>query len=145
MPAFVNPHACDACKGQPEPLCQYICPNDLMLLDLGHGLAFNREPDMCSECFACVKICPPEAIAVRGYADFIPLGASAQPLVKPNEISWTLRFRDGRTKAFTFPTHIAPTPLSPVSPSLDRASLRGPLLRGEQGPLAVPKPRGAAK
>lgn len=34
---------------------------------------------MCSECYACVKLCPQEAIHVRGYADFVPLGALVQP------------------------------------------------------------------
>ena len=43
-----------------------ICPNDLMILhpDLNQGL--NREPEMCSECYACVKLCPQDAIGVRG-------------------------------------------------------------------------------
>ena len=38
--------------------------------------AFNQDPEMCWECYSCVKICPTQAIEVRGYADFVPLGAS---------------------------------------------------------------------
>ena len=80
MPTFVNPTACNACEGEHQgPLCVYICPNDLMALDTGANKGFNQEPELCSECYACVKLCPQEAIHVRGYSDFIPLGASVQP------------------------------------------------------------------
>ena len=71
MPTFVDPNACNTCEGEDKgPLCVYICPNDLMKLEGNKG--FNQEPNLCSECYACVKLCPTEAIRVRGYADFIP-------------------------------------------------------------------------
>ncbi len=42
--------------------------------------AYNRDTAMCWECYNCVKTCPQQAIAVRGYADFIPIGANVTPL-----------------------------------------------------------------
>ena len=80
MPTYVNPTACNACAGEHlGPLCVYICPNDLMTLDDGQNKGFNQEPELCSECYACVKLCPQDAIHVRGYSDFVPLGAEVQP------------------------------------------------------------------
>ena len=80
MPTYVNPEPCNACQGVHQgPLCVYICPNDLMVLEPNSQEGFNQEPEMCSECYACVRLCPQEAIHVRGYADFVPLGAEANP------------------------------------------------------------------
>ncbi|MCE2462346.1 MAG: adenylyl-sulfate reductase subunit beta, partial [Dehalococcoidia bacterium] len=80
MPTFVNPDACNACEGIHQgPLCVYICPNDLMVLAQESMKGFNRAHDMCSESFACLKLCPHDAIDVRGYADFVPRGASVKP------------------------------------------------------------------
>jgi adenylylsulfate reductase subunit B len=45
---------------------------------------------------------------VRGYADFIPLGASATPLRGSEDIMWTVKFRDGSLKRFKFPTRTTP-------------------------------------
>ena len=48
---------------------------------------------MCWECYSCVKICPTQAIEVRGYADFVPLGASATAMRSTEDIMWTVQFR----------------------------------------------------
>jgi adenylylsulfate reductase subunit B len=105
MPTYVDPNACNACADVHQgPLCVYICPNDLMVLDPGLGKGLNQEPGMCSECYACVKLCPQEAIHVRGYADFVPLGASVQPRRVEEGLTWTVRFRDGRELQFTYPS-----------------------------------------
>jgi adenylylsulfate reductase subunit B len=60
--------------------------------------AYNIEPNMCWECFSCVKACPHHAIDVRGYADFAPLGHSVR--VDRDEekgtIAWRIRFRNGK-------------------------------------------------
>jgi adenylylsulfate reductase subunit B len=105
MPAYVDPNTCNACAGEHHgPLCVYICPNDLMTLDPAQDKGFNQEPELCSECYACVKLCPQEAIHVRGYADFVPLGASVQPRRVDMGLTWTVRFRDGRTLEFTYPS-----------------------------------------
>ncbi len=63
---------------------------------------------MCSECYACVKLCPEDAIHVRGYADFVPLGASVQPKRVEQGLRWTVRFRDGREMQFTYPSRTTP-------------------------------------
>jgi adenosine phosphosulfate reductase beta subunit len=80
MPSFVNVEKCDGCKALDKTACQHICPNDLMVLDKESEKAYNREPEMCWECYNCVKICPTQAVDVRGYADFVPMGASVVPL-----------------------------------------------------------------
>ena len=55
MPTYVDPNTCNACAGEHEgPLCVYICPNDLMTMDVELNKGFNQEPELCSECYACV-------------------------------------------------------------------------------------------
>jgi len=44
MPSFVISEKCDGCKGQDKTACQYICPNDLMVLDTETMKAYNQEP-----------------------------------------------------------------------------------------------------
>jgi adenylylsulfate reductase subunit B len=103
MPSFVNPEKCDGCKALDKTACQYICPNDLMALNKDTMKAYNQEPDQCWECQCCVKICPQQAIDIRGYADFIPLGASVVPLRSSESIMWTIKFRNCSIKRFKFP------------------------------------------
>ncbi len=50
MPSYVNPDKCDGCKALDKTACQYICPNDLMVLNKEIMKAYNREPEMCWEC-----------------------------------------------------------------------------------------------
>ena len=90
MPSFVINEKCDGCKGGDKTACEYICPNDLMKLDEDLMKAYNSEPDMCWECYNCVKICPSQAIEVRGYADFTPLGANVVPLRRSDDVLWTV-------------------------------------------------------
>ena len=80
MPSYVITDKCDGCKALDKTACQHICPNDLMVLDKEKMKAFNQAPDMCWECMCCVKLCPVQAIEIRGYADFVPLGATVTPL-----------------------------------------------------------------
>jgi len=100
MPTFVYMTRCDGC-GQ----CVDICPSDIMQIDETHRRATNIEPNMCWECYACVKACPQNAIDVRGYADFAPLGHSVRVLREEEKgtISWKIKFRDGREKNFQSP------------------------------------------
>jgi len=74
-----------------------------MVLDKESMKAFNCEPEMCWECYNCVKICPTQAVDVRGYADFVPMGASVVPLRSTDSIMWTVKFRNGMVKRFKFP------------------------------------------
>jgi adenylylsulfate reductase subunit B len=103
MPSFVITEKCDGCKAGDKTACQYICPHDLMILDRDKMKAYNQEPEQCWECFNCVKICPQQAIEVRGYSDFVPLGAQTIPLRSSDTIMWTIKFRSGLTKRFKFP------------------------------------------
>ena len=114
MPAYVRTDKCDGCKGRDQAACMYICPHDLMKLDIdgsetGHAMkAWNQEPEQCWECYACVKICPRQAVEVRHYADVVPLGASVQPLQSADSVSWTIKFRNGIVKHFEFPIRTTP-------------------------------------
>ena len=95
---------------------------------------------MCSECYACVKLCPEEAIHVRGYADFVPLGASVQPHPTADGITWEVRFRDGRLLEFTYQSRTRPAgSVEPYENFMeDRdADLRGQNLAGESRWLGV--------
>lgn len=104
MPSFVIMEKCDGCKGQDKTACQYICPNDLMVLNTKTMKAYNRDPSMCWECYNCVKICPQQAMAVRGSADFVPMGATVTPLRGSEDIIWSVKFRDNSLKRFKFRT-----------------------------------------
>src|SRR5208283_1074077 len=74
MSTYVRTDKCDGCTGQEKTTGMYICPHDLMLLDLdgsktGHPMkAYNQEPEQRWECYSCVKICPQYATAVRPCA-----------------------------------------------------------------------------
>jgi len=132
---------CDGCKGQDKTACMHICPNDLMVLDKEIMKAYNRDPKMCWECMCCVKICPQQAMAVRGYADFVPMGAQATPLRGSEDIMWTVKFRNGTLKRFKFPTRT--TPEGSAAPDggykTDPAGddLKSPILMGEPECLRV--------
>ena len=93
MPTFVYMTRCDGCGH-----CVDICPSDIMHIDKTTRRAYNIEPNMCWECYSCVKACPHQAIDVRGYADFAPLGHSVR--VKRDEekgvIAWRIKFRNGK-------------------------------------------------
>ena len=129
MPSYVITEKCDGCKGQDKTACMYICPNDLMNLDRDAMKAWNQEPDQCWECYNCVKICPQQAIEVRGYADFCPLGSNTVPMRGTDAIMWTIKFRNGTIKRFKFPIRTtAEGSIDPFAgkPEPDFDKLRGP-------------------
>lgn len=112
---------CDGC-GE----CVDICPSDIMHIDPVYRRAYNIEPNMCWECYACVKACPQNAIDVRGYADFAPMGHSVRVRREEDKqtISWKLKFRDGREKNFVSPIRTTPwdsikSPSDYAAPSVD--------------------------
>ena len=49
-----------------------------------------------------------QAVDVRGYADFVPMGASVVPLRGSEDIMWTVKFRSGQVKRFKFPIRKTP-------------------------------------
>lgn len=85
-----------------------------MILDSVKMKAYNQEPDQCWECYSCVKTCPKDAIEVRGYADFVPLGAKVTPKRGTDSIMWTAKFRNGKVQRFKFP--IRTTPWDSIDP-----------------------------
>ena len=139
MPSFVIPDKCDGCKALDKTACQYICPNDLMVLNKDLMKAYNQAPEMCWECYSCVKICPTQAIEVRGYADFCPMGASVTPMRSTDAIMWAVRFRNKMVKRFKFP--IRTTPEGTIQPdagfSTGSDDLKGPELRTEPDSLGT--------
>lgn len=106
MPSFVITEKCDGCKAQDKTACQYICPNDLMTLNRDTMKATNQEPEQCWECYNCVKICPQQAIEVRAYQDFAPLGGNVIPMRGSDSIMWTVKFRNGSLKRYKFPIRL---------------------------------------
>ncbi len=145
MPSYVIMEKCDGCKGQDKTACMHICPNDLMVLDVSNPdapKAFNRAPDMCWECYNCVKICAQQAVDVKGYADFVPMGASVVPLRGSEDIMWTVKFRNGSLKRFKFP--IRTTPEGKAEPDAGCATgtenLKDQLLRTEPDSLRYELP-----
>ncbi len=108
MPSYVIGEKCDGCKALDKTACQHICPNDLMVLDKETNKAYNRDLSMCWECYNCVKICPTQAMEVRGYADFVPLGGQCTPLRSTDSIMWTIKFRNQQIKRFKFPIRSTP-------------------------------------
>jgi adenylylsulfate reductase subunit B len=129
MPTFVYMTRCDGCGN-----CVDICPSDIMHIDKTYRRAYNIEPNMCWECYSCVKACPQNAIDVRGGADYAPLGHSVRVLREEEKgtISWRIKFRDGRTKDFVSP--ITTQPWGEKIPRLadydvpDEEALKSPLL-----------------
>ncbi len=105
MPTFVYMTRCDGCGH-----CVDICPSDIMHIDKNIRRAVNIEPNFCWECYSCVKACPQNAIDVRGYADFAPLGHSVRVLREEEKgtISWKVKFRNGKEKNFVSPITTKP-------------------------------------
>ena len=99
MPTFVYMTRCDGCGH-----CVDICPSDIMHIDKTIRRAVNIEPNMCWECYSCVKACPQNAIDVRGYADFAPLGHSVRVLREEsnNTIFYGIKFQGEKSE----PSHI---------------------------------------
>jgi len=108
-----------------------------MILDKEKNKAYNRAVDMCWECYSCVKICPTQAIEVRGYADFMPLGAVVQPMLSTDSIMWTVKFRTKGIKRFKFPIRTTPegSAIPDAGFETETNDLKSPLLRTEPGSI----------
>lgn len=139
MPSFVINEKCDGCKALDRTACQYICPNDLMVLDKETNKAYNRAVEMCWECYSCVKICPNQAIEVRGYADFMPAGAMVQPMKSSDSIMWSVKFRSKAIKRFKFPTRTIPEGTAQPDAGFETGTddINSPLLRTEPNSLGI--------
>ncbi len=138
MPTFVYMTRCDGCGH-----CVDICPSDIMHIDETYRRALNIEPNMCWECYSCVKACPQFAIDCRGYADFAPLGHSVRVRREEGKgmISWKIQFRDGREKDFVSPIRTTswgsiPSPAELAKPTTEM--LKSQELAHEPEALKVP-------
>lgn len=77
---------------------------------------------------------------VRGYADFMPLGAASTPLRGTEDIMWTITFRDGRIKRFKYATRTTPEGSIKALegfPEAKAADLTNQLLLGEPDIMGV--------
>ncbi|MGP8158706.1 MAG: 4Fe-4S dicluster domain-containing protein [Thermoplasmata archaeon] len=131
MPTYVNPKLC-----KNNAKCMEICPSDIMFINKLTNFSFNQEPDMCWECFSCVKICPEHAISMRPYADISPYLSEISVVrdEKTNRIQWEVKYRDQQTvKHFDF--RIRTTPWDsiqvPAGPDLSDPTVASELLSGE--------------
>ena len=135
MPTFVYMTRCDGC-GQ----CVDICPSDIMHIDKTLRRAYNVEPSMCWECYSCVKACPHQAIDVRGYADFAPLGSSVR-VIRDEEkgtIAWRIKFRNGQ-KDMELLAPITTKPWGSATPNM--ADLPAPSKEMRDGELLSFEPK----
>ena len=75
-----------------------------MHIDTTYRRAFNIEPNMCWECYACVKACR-NSQSTAAAMPFAPLGHSVRVRREEDKatISWKIKFRDGREKNFVSP------------------------------------------
>jgi adenylylsulfate reductase subunit B len=109
-----------------------------MVLEKDKMKAYNQDPSQCWECMCCVKICPVDAIDVRGYADFVPMGGSCVPMRSTDSIMWTVKFRNGNIKRFKFPIRTTPEgQAEPAGGWANDPDLDGPVLFTEPESLGL--------
>jgi adenylylsulfate reductase subunit B len=87
-----------------------------------------------------VKICPSQAIEVRGYSDFVPLGSSVMPMLGTEDVMWTCKFRNGTIKRFKFPVRTTPEGQANAYADLRGKDLSTQLLSTEEADGKVLKP-----
>ncbi|CEP66393.1 4Fe-4S ferredoxin-type, iron-sulphur binding domain [Moorella glycerini] len=104
MPPRVNLAKCDGCKAEKEPLCEQICPGDLMTLNPENQKAYCRSPRDCWDCMSCVKSCPQGAIETRLPYQIGYYQAKLIPLMGTNRITWTCIDINGKVERFSFKT-----------------------------------------
>jgi adenylylsulfate reductase subunit B len=111
-----------------------------MHIDKSLRRAYNIEPNMCWECYSCVKACPHHAIDVRGYADFAPLGHSVR--VDRDEekgiIAWRIKFRNGK-KDMELVAPITTKPWGTGQPTLSEEPAPSKQMRDSQLLFKEPK------
>jgi len=103
MPPITDLEKCDGCQGEGEPLCEQVCPGDLMRLgeDKKGFCIMARD---CWDCMSCIKACPKGALETRipyqiGYRD-----AKLVPMMGTDSITWTCVDLKGKTDRYQFTT-----------------------------------------
>jgi len=101
MPPITDLEKCDGCQGEGEPLCEQVCPGDLMRLgeDKKGFCIMARD---CWDCMSCIKACPKGALETRipyqiGYRD-----AKLIPMMGTDNITWTCVDLNGKTDRYQF-------------------------------------------
>ncbi len=103
MPPKVDHTKCDGCRAEEEPLCEQICPGNLMTLN-DAGKAVCRENRDCWDCMSCTKICPQGAIETRLPYQLGYYPAKLIPKVGTNKIIWTCIDINGKVERFVVKT-----------------------------------------
>ena len=104
MPPRVNREKCDGCRAENEPLCEQICPGDLMTLNRQTSKAYCRSTRDCWDCMSCIKICPQGALETRLPYQLGYYPAKLIPLMGTDRITWTCIGLDGKVERFVVRT-----------------------------------------
>jgi len=104
MPPKVDPVKCDGCRGDDVPVCEMVCPGDLMTLDSGVKKAYCREPGDCWDCMTCAKYCPRQAIQTQLSYQIACFPCKLIPLVAHNSVTWTSIDCHGKVERFAIKT-----------------------------------------
>ncbi|MEW6624955.1 MAG: 4Fe-4S binding protein [Bacillota bacterium] len=103
MPPKVDITKCDGCRAEEEPLCDQICPGNLMRLN-EQGKAECRSSRDCWDCMSCTKICPQGAIETRLPYQLGYYPAKLIPKVGTDKIMWTCVDINGKVERYVIKT-----------------------------------------
>jgi len=93
MTVRINLERCDGCGQRDETFCGEICPGDLLFRE--EGRIRLREPEGCWDCFACVKVCPHEALCIDLPLQISQSRHCLSALIKTDHILWKMYDRQG--------------------------------------------------
>jgi len=107
MPAQIDPKRCDGCRGNPNPPCMRVCPGDVVTKDFNLDRAHLHATGECWDCYACVKVCPRNAIQVElPYALARHQGGLHLLEHGGGGVLWEVRWPDGHTAQLRRPCHV---------------------------------------
>ncbi|MFZ5652772.1 MAG: 4Fe-4S binding protein [Bacillota bacterium] len=107
MPPKIDPTKCDGCQGESEPLCEQVCPGNLMILEKDTSKAIIRDPGDCWDCMTCTKACPRQAIQTVLQYQLAYFPGKLIPLVGTNSVTWTSIDCHGRVERFVMKTLVS--------------------------------------
>lgn len=107
MPPKIDPTKCDGCQGESEPLCEQVCPGNLMTLEKETAKAIIRDPGDCWDCMTCTKSCPRQAIQTVLQYQLAYFPGKLIPLVGTNSVTWTSIDCHGRVERFVMKTLVS--------------------------------------
>ncbi|MFZ5649045.1 MAG: 4Fe-4S binding protein [Bacillota bacterium] len=107
MPPKIDPAKCDGCQGESEPLCEQVCPGNLMTLDKDTAKAVIRDTGDCWDCMTCTKACPRQAIQTVLQYQLAYFPGKLIPLVGTNSVTWTSIDCHGRVERFVMKTLVS--------------------------------------